>query len=173
VESSTTTGSDIGPGASVGPYAHLRSGTVLGEGAKVGAYAETKNATLGDGAKVPHLAYVGDATVGARSNIGAGTIFANYDGVAKHRIEVGEDVKIGSNNTLVSPVRIGDRAYTGGDALIRSDVPAGSLAFSANEQVTKDGWVADNRPAPHNASPPDLAADPSRSDDIPEGTESP
>ncbi|HEX7354199.1 MAG TPA: bifunctional UDP-N-acetylglucosamine diphosphorylase/glucosamine-1-phosphate N-acetyltransferase GlmU [Mycobacteriales bacterium] len=148
VEASTVTGSDIGAGATVGPYAHLRKGTTLGPGAKVGAFAETKNADLGAGAKVPHLAYVGDASVGPRSNIGAGTIFANYDGVDKHRAEVGADVKIGSNNTLVAPVKIGDGAYTGGDSLVRKDVPPGALVFSANEQVTKPGWVADRRPGP-------------------------
>ena len=161
VEASTATGSDIGAGATVGPYAHLRKGSTLGPGAKVGAFAETKNADLGAGAKVPHLAYVGDATIGSRSNIGAGTIFANYDGTDKHRTVVGTDVKIGSNNTLVAPLKVGDGAYTGADAVIRKDVPPGALAYSSNEQVTKPGWVADHRPG--------LARTP-ESDDTLEGT---
>ncbi len=148
VEASTATGSDVGPGATVGPYAHLRAGTVLGAGAKVGAYAETKNADIGAGAKVPHLAYVGDATVGARSNIGAGTIVVNYDGVAKHRTDIGADVRIGANNSLVAPVTVGDGAYTGADAVIRNDVPAGALAYSENARVTREGWAAEHRPLP-------------------------
>jgi bifunctional UDP-N-acetylglucosamine pyrophosphorylase/glucosamine-1-phosphate N-acetyltransferase len=159
VEASTATGSDIGPGATVGPYAHLRTGSTLGPGAKVGAFAETKNADLGAGAKVPHLAYVGDATVGPRSNIGCGSVTVNYDGVDKHRTVIGADVKIGSNNSLVAPVTVGDGAYTGADAVIRQDVPPGALAYSSNEQVTKPGWVADRRPAP-----------PRTPDDTPEGT---
>ncbi|HEV3055126.1 MAG TPA: hypothetical protein VGX45_10770, partial [Solirubrobacteraceae bacterium] len=113
--------------------------------AKVGAYVETKAADIGAGSKVPHLAYVGDATIGERSNIGCGTVFVNYDGVHKHRTEVGDDVRIGANNSLVAPVKIGDGAYTGADAVIRSDVPAGALAYSANDQVTRTGWVRDNR----------------------------
>ncbi|MGH3744004.1 MAG: bifunctional UDP-N-acetylglucosamine diphosphorylase/glucosamine-1-phosphate N-acetyltransferase GlmU, partial [Mycobacteriales bacterium] len=171
VTASTATSADIGAGAAVGPYAHLRAGTTLGPGAKVGAFAETKNAELGAGAKVPHLAYVGDATVGPRSNIGAGTIFANYDGADKHHADVGADVKIGSNNTLVAPLKIGDGAYTGGGSLVREDVPPGALVFSANEQVTKPGWVADRRPAPtrttQSSPAPARATEP---DDTPEGT---
>lgn len=163
VTASTATGTVVGAGATVGPYAHLRPGTVLGPGAKVGAFVETKSADVGAGAKVPHLAYVGDATIGPRSNIGAGTIFANFDGTAKHRAEIGADVKIGSNNTIVAPVRVGDGAYTGGDSLVRKDVPPGALVFSANEQVTRDGWVADNRPAPR----PDTT---STRDENPEGS---
>lgn len=149
VESSTATGSDIGARATVGPYAHLRAGTRLGPGAKVGAYAETKNADIGAGAKVPHLAYVGDATVGERANIGAGTIVVNYDGAAKHRTEIGADARVGANNSLIAPVRIGDAAYTGADAVIRHDVPPGALAYSENAQVTREGWAADKRSASH------------------------
>lgn len=148
VEASTATGSDIGARAIVGPYAHLRAGTRLGAGAKVGAYAETKNADIGAGAKVPHLAYVGDATVGERANIGAGTIVVNYDGVAKHRTEIGADARVGANNSLVAPVRVGAGAYTGADAVIRRDVPPGALAYSENDQVTREGWTGQNRPSP-------------------------
>ena len=145
VDASTCIDAIIGAGATIGPYAYLRPGTVVGERAKVGAYVETKAADIGAGSKVPHLAYVGDATIGERSNIGCGTVFVNYDGVHKHRTEVGDDVRIGANNSLVAPVKIGDGAYTGADAVIRSDVPAGALAYSANDQVTRTGWVRDNR----------------------------
>ncbi len=156
----TVTDTRIGAGATgeratVGPFAHLRPGSVLGAGAKVGAFAETKNADLGAGAKVPHLAYVGDATVGPRANVGCGTVVANYDGVAKHRTTIGADARIGSNTTLVAPVTVGDGAYTGADAVIRQDVPAGALAFSENTQVTREHWARDNRPAPTSSPEPE------------------
>ena len=145
VASSTCTGAEVGPEATVGPYAHLRPGTRLGRRAKVGAYVETKAASIGDDAKLPHLSYVGDATVGARSNVGAGTIVVNYDGVAKHRTVVGEDVRIGSNNSLVAPVVIGDTAYTAAGSVITSDVPAGSLGVGRARQTVVEGWVARRR----------------------------
>ena len=113
----------IGEGAEVGPFAHLRPGTILGKGGKIGGFVETKNAEIGDGAKVPHLSYVGDATIGEGSNIGAGTIFANYDGVRKHRTVIGAHVKSGSNVTFVAPVTVGDGAGTGAGTLVRDDVP--------------------------------------------------
>ncbi len=147
VAASTCTDTEIGANATVGPYAHLRPGTVLGAEVKVGAFVETKAAEIGRHAKVPHLAYVGDVTIGERSNIGCGTVVVNFDGVHKNRTEIGADVKIGSNNSLVAPVRVGDGAYTGADAVIRRDVPAGALAFSSNEQVIREGWVSANRPA--------------------------
>ena len=124
----------IGPGAKVGPFSYLRPGTTLGEGGKIGAFVETKNAQIGDGAKVPHLSYVGDAEIGAGTNIGAGTIFANYDGVAKHRTTVGKDARTGANNTFVAPVTIGDGAVTGGGTVVRRDVPPGTLAVSGGPQ---------------------------------------
>lgn len=155
VVASTCTDTTVGARAQVGPYANLRPDTELGAGAKVGAFVETKAADIGDGAKVPHLAYVGDATVGERSNIGCGTVVANYDGVSKHRTEIGADVRVGSNNSLIAPVRIGDGAYTGADAVIRRDVPPGALAYSANEQVTREGWVRDNRAASPSGTPTD------------------
>ena len=145
VVASTCVESRIGPRSTVGPYANVRAGTTTGAGAKIGAFVETKSADLGDAAKVPHLAYVGDASVGDRSNVGCGTVFVNYDGVHKHRTEVGSDVRIGSNNSLIAPLSIGDGAYTGADAVIRHDVPAGALAYSSNEQVTRPGWVGENR----------------------------
>ena len=113
-----------------GPFAYLRPGTTLGVGGKIGTFVETKNAQIGDGAKVPHLSYVGDAEIGEGSNIGAGTIFANYDGVEKHRTVVGKHAKTGANNTFVAPVEIGDGAGTAGGTVVRRNVPPGALAVS-------------------------------------------
>jgi bifunctional UDP-N-acetylglucosamine pyrophosphorylase / glucosamine-1-phosphate N-acetyltransferase len=135
----------IGDGANVGPFAYLRPGSILGDGGKIGTFVETKNARIGAGSKVPHLSYVGDATIGERSNIGANTIFANYDGVQKHHTEVGSDVRTGSHNVFVAPVRIGDGAYTGAGTTVRKDVPAGSLAISYAPQRITDGWVEEHR----------------------------
>jgi len=146
VERSTVTKAWVGPGAGVGPYAHLRPGTRLGPDGRIGAYVETKAADIGAGTKVPHLAYVGDATVGERSNIGCGTVFANYDGVHKHRTLVGSDVKIGSGTVLVAPVVVGDGVYTGAGAVVRSDVPPGALAITEGRQRTIEGWVERSRP---------------------------
>jgi bifunctional UDP-N-acetylglucosamine pyrophosphorylase/glucosamine-1-phosphate N-acetyltransferase len=136
----------IGAGANVGPFSYLRPGTVLGADGKVGTFVETKNARIADGAKIPHLSYVGDAEIGEGSNIGAGTIFANYDGVAKHRTTVGRHAKTGSNNTFIAPVTIGDGAVTGGGTVVRQDVPPGALAVSAGPQRTIEQWVLENRP---------------------------
>ncbi|MBP1301108.1 MULTISPECIES: bifunctional UDP-N-acetylglucosamine diphosphorylase/glucosamine-1-phosphate N-acetyltransferase GlmU [unclassified Curtobacterium] len=136
----------IGDGATVGPFAYLRPGTVLGEHGKIGTFVETKNAVIGRGSKVPHLSYIGDAEVGEDSNIGANTITANYDGVHKHRTEVGSNVRTGSHNVFVAPVRIGDGAYTGAGTTVRKDVPAGSLAISYAPQRNTDGWVEEHRP---------------------------
>ncbi|GAA1529087.1 bifunctional UDP-N-acetylglucosamine diphosphorylase/glucosamine-1-phosphate N-acetyltransferase GlmU [Nocardioides humi] len=135
----------IGASATVGPFAYLRPGTVLGADGKIGTFVETKNARIGDGAKVPHLSYVGDAEIGEGTNIGAGTIFANYDGVAKHRTVVGRQARTGSNNTFVAPVSIGDGASTGGGTVVRRDVPAGALAVSASPQRNLEGWVLSRR----------------------------
>jgi len=137
---------EIGAGAAVGPYTHLRPGTRLGRAGKIGSFVETKSAQLGDETKVPHLAYVGDAVVGDRSNIGCTTVFANYDGSAKHRTVIGSDVRIGSDTTLVAPVTVGDGAYTGAGAVIREDVPPGALAVREGRQRTIEGWVARRRP---------------------------
>jgi bifunctional UDP-N-acetylglucosamine pyrophosphorylase/glucosamine-1-phosphate N-acetyltransferase len=141
-------GSDavVGDGASVGPFAYLRPGTRLGEQGKIGTFVEVKNADIGAGSKVPHLTYVGDATIGEHSNIGASSVFVNYDGVTKHRTTVGSHVRTGSDNTFVAPVRIGDGAYTGAGTVVREDVPPGALAVSAGSQRTIDGWVARKRP---------------------------
>ncbi len=135
----------IGAGASVGPFAYLRPGTYLGADGKIGTFVETKNSTIGPGSKVPHLSYLGDTEVGEASNIGAGTITANYDGVNKSRTEVGSHVRTGSHNVFVAPVRIGDGAYTGAGTVVRKDVPAGALAISVAPQRNMAGWVEANR----------------------------
>ncbi|MDI9930671.1 bifunctional UDP-N-acetylglucosamine diphosphorylase/glucosamine-1-phosphate N-acetyltransferase GlmU [Rhodococcus sp. IEGM 1354] len=136
----------IGPDATVGPFTYLRPGTVLGTGGKLGAYVETKNATIGDHTKVPHLTYVGDATIGEHSNIGCSNVFANYDGVNKSRTEIGSHVRTGSDSTFVAPVHVGDGAYTGAGTVIREDVPPGALAVSGGKQRNIEGWVVHNRP---------------------------
>ncbi|WGD38595.1 bifunctional UDP-N-acetylglucosamine diphosphorylase/glucosamine-1-phosphate N-acetyltransferase GlmU [Lysinibacter sp. HNR] len=136
----------IGAGAVVGPFSYLRPGTILGTNGKIGAYVETKNAQIGEGSKVPHLSYVGDATIGENTNIGAGTIVANYDGVKKHHTTVGSHVRVGSKNVLVAPVTIADGSYTGAGTVVRKDVPSGSLAVNVAPQRNLEGWVAQNRP---------------------------
>jgi bifunctional UDP-N-acetylglucosamine pyrophosphorylase/glucosamine-1-phosphate N-acetyltransferase len=133
-------GAVVGEECEVGPYASLRPGTVLEKGAKVGTFVETKNTTLGEQAKAPHLSYLGDATIGARSNIGAGSITCNYDGFQKHPTEIGEDVFIGSDTMLVAPLRIGDRAVTGAGSVITRDVGEDALAIERNEQLDIPGY---------------------------------
>lgn len=137
--------SEIGAGALVGPFSYLRPGTRLGVRGKIGAFVEVKNSDIGTGSKVPHLTYVGDADIGEHANIGCSSVFVNYDGVTKRRTVVGSHVRIGSDNTLVAPVTIGDGAYTGAGAVIRDDVPPGALAVSAGEQRNLAGWVARRR----------------------------
>jgi bifunctional UDP-N-acetylglucosamine pyrophosphorylase / glucosamine-1-phosphate N-acetyltransferase len=137
--------SEIGPRVTVGPFAYLRPGVSLAADAHIGAYVELKKSHIGVGAKVPHLTYVGDATVGAGSNIGAGTIFANYDGQHKHHTEVGENAFVGSNTVLVAPVTIGDGAYTAAGSAIQEDIPAGDLGIARGRQHNSDGWVLRNR----------------------------
>jgi bifunctional UDP-N-acetylglucosamine pyrophosphorylase/glucosamine-1-phosphate N-acetyltransferase len=136
----------IGAGASVGPFAYLRPGTYLAEGGKIGTFVETKNSTIGAGSKVPHLSYIGDTTVGEGSNVGAGTITANYDGVNKHKTVVGSHVRSGSHNVFVAPVTIGDGAYTGAGTVVRKDIPPGALAINVAPQRNMTGWVEANRP---------------------------
>ncbi|HEX4088669.1 MAG TPA: bifunctional UDP-N-acetylglucosamine diphosphorylase/glucosamine-1-phosphate N-acetyltransferase GlmU [Trebonia sp.] len=136
---------EIGPRATVGPFAYLRPGASIAEDAHIGAYVELKKASIGPGAKVPHLTYVGDATIGAGANIGAGTIFANYDGVAKNHTTVGQHAFIGSNTVLVAPVTVGDGAYTAAGSAITDEVPAGDLGVARGRQHNSDGWVVRNR----------------------------
>jgi bifunctional UDP-N-acetylglucosamine pyrophosphorylase/glucosamine-1-phosphate N-acetyltransferase len=136
----------IDAGATVGPFSYLRAGTVLGPNGKIGAFVETKNSTIGAGSKVPHLSYIGDTTVGEQSNIGAGTITANYDGIEKHRTTVGSHVRTGSHNVFVAPVTIHDGAYTAAGTVVRKDVPAGSLGMTVASQRNNEGWVEEHRP---------------------------
>jgi bifunctional UDP-N-acetylglucosamine pyrophosphorylase/glucosamine-1-phosphate N-acetyltransferase len=139
VHSTRAEGAVIGSGVEVGPFAHLRPGTVLGDDAKVGAFVQTKNATVGAGAKVPHLAYVGDAEVGAGANIACGVVTVNYDGREKHRTVIGEGAFVGCGTMLVAPIRIGDGAFVGAGSTITEDVPAEALAIARARQVTKEG----------------------------------
>ena len=141
----------IQAGATVGPFSYLRPGTELGPDGKIGAFVETKNAVIGAHSKVPHLSYVGDAVIGEYSNIGAATIFVNFDGVGKARTEVGSHVRIGSDNTLIAPVTIGDGAYTGAGAIIRKDVPPGAMSRNSSPQQTVEGWVENRRPGTPSA----------------------
>ncbi|MEU1815251.1 bifunctional UDP-N-acetylglucosamine diphosphorylase/glucosamine-1-phosphate N-acetyltransferase GlmU [Streptomyces roseifaciens] len=136
----------IGEGATVGPFAYLRPGTKLGPKSKAGAYVEMKNAEIGEGTKVPHLSYVGDATIGEYSNIGAASVFVNYDGVNKHHTTIGSHCRTGSDNMFVAPVTIGDGAYTAAGSVITKDVPPGSLAVARGQQRNIEGWVARKRP---------------------------
>lgn len=135
----------IAEGATVGPFSYLRPGTELGAKGKIGGFVETKNARIGEGAKVPHLSYVGDAEIGEGTNIGAATIFANYDGVTKHRSTVGRHVRVGSDSVLVAPVTIGDGAATGAGTVVRKDVPPGALAVNASGQRNLEGWTLERR----------------------------
>jgi bifunctional UDP-N-acetylglucosamine pyrophosphorylase/glucosamine-1-phosphate N-acetyltransferase len=129
-------------GASVGPFGYLRPGTVLREGAKAGTFVEVKNSDIGPGAKIPHLSYIGDADVGAGSNLGAATITANYDGRVKHRTSVGRGVRTGVDTTLVAPVTVGDDAYTGAGSVITEDVPPGALGIARERQRNVEGYAA-------------------------------
>jgi bifunctional UDP-N-acetylglucosamine pyrophosphorylase/glucosamine-1-phosphate N-acetyltransferase len=125
----------------VGPYAYLRPGAALREGAKAGTFVEVKNSEIGEGAKVPHLSYVGDAEVGAGSNLGAGTITANFDGFRKHRTKIGRDTRIGVDTMLVAPVNVGDAAYTGAGSVVTEDVPPGALGISRAKQDNVEGYA--------------------------------
>ena len=137
--------SEIGKGVHVGPFAHLRPGTKLAEGSRVGSFVEMKNVQLGEGSKVPHLSYVGDATIGRETNIGAATVFVNYDGVEKHHTTIGDHVRIGSDSMLVAPVTIEDGAYTAAGSIITDDVPSGALGIARARQVNILGWVLKKR----------------------------
>ncbi|MGI8721363.1 MAG: bifunctional UDP-N-acetylglucosamine diphosphorylase/glucosamine-1-phosphate N-acetyltransferase GlmU [Geodermatophilaceae bacterium] len=136
----------IGPGASVGPYTYLRPGTRLGPAAKAGAFVEIKNAEVGEGSKIPHLSYIGDATIGEHSNIGAATVFVNYDGIAKHRTTIGSHARTGADNMFVAPVSVGDGAYTAAGSVITEDVPPGAMGVSRARQRNIAGWVRLRRP---------------------------
>ena len=145
VVESFATDSKIGNSANVGPYSYLRAGTVLAAESKIGAYVETKNSTIGKGSKVPHLSYVGDAQIGEGTNIGAATVFVNYDGENKHQTKIGDHVRIGSDTMLVAPVSVGDGAYTAAGSVINEDVPAGAIGIGRARQINILGWVLRKR----------------------------
>ena len=147
----------IGAGATVGPYSYLRPGTRLGARGKIGGFVEPKNADIGEGAKVPHLTYAGDVTIGEGANIGAGTIFANYDGVAKHHSTVGRYSFVGSNSVIVSPVDIGDGAYVGAGSALTGDVEPGQIAVARGRQRNIDNWVARARAGTKTATAAEAA----------------
>ncbi|MDI3403510.1 bifunctional UDP-N-acetylglucosamine diphosphorylase/glucosamine-1-phosphate N-acetyltransferase GlmU [Streptomyces cavernicola] len=146
VDNTVADGAVVGDEALVGPYAYLRPGTRLGVKAKAGTYVEMKNASIGAGTKVPHLSYVGDATIGEHSNIGAASVFVNYDGQDKHHTTIGSHCRTGSDNMFVAPVTVGDGAYTAAGSVITKDVPPGSLAVARGQQRNIAGWVARKRP---------------------------
>jgi bifunctional UDP-N-acetylglucosamine pyrophosphorylase / glucosamine-1-phosphate N-acetyltransferase len=151
-------GAEVGPAATVGPFSFLRPGTRLARKAKVGGFVETKNAELGEGAKVPHLSYVGDASIGARANIGAGTIFANYDGVRKSRTVVGEAAFVGSDTVLIAPVEVGPGAYVAAGSAIAKEVPSGNLGVTRAQQRNVEGWTARRRAGTVSAAAAEKAA---------------
>jgi bifunctional UDP-N-acetylglucosamine pyrophosphorylase/glucosamine-1-phosphate N-acetyltransferase len=138
-------GATIGERASVGPFTYLRPGSNLGRKSRTGAFVEMKNSTLGEGSKVPHLSYVGDATIGVGTNIGAATVFVNYDGVEKHHTEIGDHARIGSDTMLVAPITIGDGAYTAAGSVITENVPAGAIGVGRAKQRNVLGWVLRKR----------------------------
>jgi len=136
----------IGAGAFVGPYAHVRPGSDIGEGAHIGNFVETKNSKIGKGSKANHLTYLGDTEIGSGSNIGAGTITCNYDGVDKFKTVIGNDVFVGSDTTLVAPISVGDGAFIGAGSCITENVPPDALAIGRGRQVTKPGWAKTKGP---------------------------
>jgi bifunctional UDP-N-acetylglucosamine pyrophosphorylase/glucosamine-1-phosphate N-acetyltransferase len=144
----------IGKNTSVGPYARLRPGTSLGDGGKIGNFVETKAATLEAGVKVNHLSYIGDAHVGAGANIGAGTITCNYDGFAKHKTEIGAGAFVGTNSSLVAPVKIGSGAYIGSGSVITKNVPDDAMAVERSQQTIREGGAKRYREVKTRGKPP-------------------
>ncbi|MFE7172051.1 bifunctional UDP-N-acetylglucosamine diphosphorylase/glucosamine-1-phosphate N-acetyltransferase GlmU [Streptomyces sp. NPDC057616] len=165
VDNTVADGAHVGPAATVGPYAYLRPGTRLGAKSKVGTYVETKNAAIGEGTKVPHLSYVGDATIGEYTNIGAASVFVNYDGQEKHHTTVGSHCRTGSDNMFVAPVTVGDGSYTAAGSVITKDVPPGSLAVARGQQRNIEGWVARKRPGSAAAKAAEAASRQDESED--------
>ena len=138
-------GAEVHDEAKIGPFAYLRPGTRLSAGVHIGTYVELKNSQVGAGTKIPHLSYVGDATIGEGTNIGAATVFVNYDGVAKHRTVVGSHARTGADNMFVAPVTVGDGAYTAAGSVITQDVPPGAMAVARARQRNVAGWVQRKR----------------------------
>ena len=145
VQNAVCVSAHIEEGARVGPFAYLRPGAVVGRGAKVGSYVEVKASSIGEGSKVPHLSYIGDATIGRGTNIGAGTITVNYDGYDKHKTVIGDNVRIGSDTMLVAPVTVGNDAFTGAGSVVTQDVPDGALAVERTTQKNVDGYAEKRR----------------------------
>ncbi len=160
VERTVARQSVIGAGVTTGPFAYLRPGTVLGDEVHIGTFVELKASEVGHGTKIPHLSYIGDASIGEYTNIGAATVFVNYDGVRKHRSVVGDHARTGADNMFVAPVEVGDGAYTAAGSIITDDVPPGALGIARARQQNLTGWVERNRPgtAAHQASQAALAA---------------
>ena len=152
VKESHCTASEIGANAVVGPFTFLRAGTVLANESKAGAFVEIKNSQIGIGSKVPHLSYIGDASIGEGTNIGAATVVVNYDGVVKHRTQIGDHVRIGSDTMLVAPVTVGDGAYTAAGSVITEDVPSGAIGVARSKQRNVLGWVLRKRPGTKSAN---------------------
>jgi bifunctional UDP-N-acetylglucosamine pyrophosphorylase/glucosamine-1-phosphate N-acetyltransferase len=150
--------SAIGADVTIGPFAYLRPGSQLADGVHIGTYVEVKNSEVGTGSKVPHLSYVGDATIGEHTNIGAATVFVNYDGVAKHRSVIGDHAKTGADNMFVAPVHVGDGAYTAAGSVITHDVPPGAMGVARAAQRNVAGWVARKRPGTAAAQAAERAA---------------
>lgn len=165
VDNTVSETAHIGAHATVGPFAYLRPGTRLGAKGKIGTYVETKNASIGEGTKIPHLSYVGDATIGDQTNIGAASVFVNYDGQDKHHTTVGSHCRTGSDNMFVAPVTIGDGAYTAAGSVITKDVPPGSLAVARGQQRNIEGWVARKRPGSAAAKAAEAASRPGDAED--------
>jgi bifunctional UDP-N-acetylglucosamine pyrophosphorylase/glucosamine-1-phosphate N-acetyltransferase len=155
---------EIGAGAEVGPYAYLRPGTSLGADGKIGTFVETKNSQIGEGSKIPHLSYVGDATIGRHSNIGASSVFANYNGLVKQRTTIGDHCRTGSDTIFVAPVNVGDGVYSGAGTVIRKDVPPGALAITVAPQRNLEEWVLQHRPGTAAAQAAAAALQPTQQD---------
>jgi bifunctional UDP-N-acetylglucosamine pyrophosphorylase/glucosamine-1-phosphate N-acetyltransferase len=155
---------EIGAGAEVGPYAYLRPGKSLGADGKIGTFVETKNAQIGEGSKIPHLSYVGDATIGRHSNIGASSVFANYNGLVKQRTTIGDHCRTGSDTIFVAPVNVGDGVYSGAGTVIRKDVPPGALAITVAPQRNLEEWVLQHRPGTAAAQAAAAALQPTQQD---------